>query len=930
MINKLKASRFFKLFLVIFLFLGSIVAMVFGSINLGANNSQKGYFGETYSTYFDVDVSSKSTIQEQENAIKDSAAAFSNWLLLKNISHLSVQYELVESSPSVLANNYGRIYAELQNISPVKYRDKDHNQNPIWVLLNSLNTSRITIQQYKPTNTNDNFGDKTTSKYSSILTQEDLLNSSARKDERTEKNSFGVLLDLNGKVLDISSFNDEKALETAPTEFTQWFVFQNLDILIEKLNYAKRLAYEVNNINSSSSTITPEQAENIIFRFETLPSDLQEWANLAVASNNTDIVDEKTILKFYIESKSGSTSSSTNANEKLTALVEPYLLTKNESNKSIDFNNYNNWFPTATVIESSSSSTFSSDSLASTKLMSSRIGTPEVSRISIQTSSETAQKDFIYEMKNTVIKAPLKFSSSSSIVDYSIFGGSLILKPYLDNGMFGLTAYQMTFISFSVLLLIIAIVVCVLYRVPGLFAVFSIFTGVIFSASFLVLLNINFSIPSFIALFFGLIISVSSITLVMERMRKTLKEQKSVFDSIRSTLRKSILTIVDLHIFALIFGLMFVILGKTDVIDIGLTFILFSLVSLACIGLFFVLPLFTISDLKLMWKINFFIFLAKKERKLNVSFNTIKIFNYVLIPLALVVFVVAISLIFTIGASNSFIYNEGTIVYINTNQTVANQIINSIGKNWINPTYSNGLLMMSSSQIFSRNEVTQLLNPYIADISAYNVTFTSPGSSIDIANATVYAVLAGMGLNAVYYMFRLNVFSILPIFIMTGISALFSVSFVYLTWIFLDAFVIYFVIFMVMLSNLIAIIFISITKTRFVKNSIYEIIDIQKFIENNFNNVLNVFATVLGLSLLGSIIFLALISPLTIWVFAYLAIGSLIVIPTTMFLIAFAYYYAIIIRQRYVKNIFENFGAKLNSNKFHEVDEELVKSINDF
>lgn len=926
---KKNSINFWKIIIILLLFIGAIISMVFGSLNLSKNNDQKGFFGDTYSISFDIDLSEKNDLNSQKTLVTQASTSFSNWLLYKNISNTSVQSEFMEEVS--LANNYGIVYADLQNITPVEYRGETRNKNPTLVLLESLNTSRITIEQYKPTATNDSFGNGDTFKYSTKLNQSNINATSARVDTRTQRNNFGVILDLNTN-LNITSFNDEKQLATPPEKPTEWYVFQNKDILIDKLNYSKKVAYDFSNINDPGSQLTPAQKEKSVYNYETLPDDFKNWATAAAINDNLDIVSNANLLKFYIESKDqANTSKNPNANTNLTAIVENYLLTKNETSKAINYENYNNWFPTADFIETSTTLNIGKQKSKVSKI------TPDISRLSVQTSSSGAQEGFIYEMKNTLIDAPLKFSNSSSISDYSIFGNSLIIKPFLDKSITSLSSYEMMFISFSVVLLIIAIIVCLIYRIPGFFGSFFVITSTIISASILVLLKINFSIPSLIGLFFCLILSIACVISFMERIRKYSKEKQAIFDSIHTAIKKSVLLFVDLHVSTILFGLMLVFIGKTGIIDMGLTLILFSLVSFLCIFLFFVFPIYLISDIKNNWNPKLFLFMSEKKINLPLNFKKSEIAFYSIIPISLAIIIIAISLSFTIGVNNSFVYNDGTVIYITLppNYT-ANQIIGALPGSWINITLNDNILSASSVDVFDKNSIINSLNATIPNVnpifnlSNVSVAITSPSAYFDLAKATTFAILAGFGLNLAYYIFRLNIISIIPIFIVNCLSTLLCVSLFYLTWMFIDLFFIYAITFLALLSNIASVIFISTSKSRFIKNKVYSKEDIQNFIILNIKETFRIYMFIFFVSIIASFIFMGTISQLTIWLFAYLIIGSLFSISFSFCSISLFYYFAILIRQRYVRNILASISEKISHKKIVEVDEELIAKINKF
>ena len=120
---KKNKSKIFKILTIVFLFIASIVAMVFGSVNIGNNNSQKGLFGNSYFISFEVDLNNNKTRATNEESLQSDATAFSEWLISQNINNTNVEYELNTS-------NKGFIYTNILTVPLISYRDEEVEQNP--------------------------------------------------------------------------------------------------------------------------------------------------------------------------------------------------------------------------------------------------------------------------------------------------------------------------------------------------------------------------------------------------------------------------------------------------------------------------------------------------------------------------------------------------------------------------------------------------------------------------------------------------------------------------------------------------------------------------------------------------------------------------------------------------------------------------------
>ncbi|MDE5553423.1 MAG: hypothetical protein K2I67_02640 [Malacoplasma sp.] len=949
---KRNRNKVLKFLSIIFLYILSIIGIVFGSINIGENNSKKGFYGDTYVMSFSVDTSSAKTAVEKKSMLQNNADKFSNWLLYKNISNTGVQYQLDQS-------NNGFIWVQLSNIAQVSYQNEDVNKSAEWAALDSINSSRVDIYQYNPSatdqdqNLSDNYQNFSSGakKYTRVLNSSGFNYSSATKDTRTENNSYGVKLNLNS-YLDITKFNSEKENSTDQSNSISWVVIQNIDVLLAKLNFAKYVVSQYNNINSS---VPLSEQQRVKFLYDTMDSNLKTWADAAYGTTkNTDPISENNLLYYYELSNSSSDDSSSsnnngvpNANSTLKTIVDNYVL------GTITKDNYNNWFPDAPVVGSTSSSddttTQNQLSFLKTSLhddVQTKATKNNVNSISFQpsTASESYQNDFIYQFSNTVFSNWLfpeiingKYTIQETNFYKNAIGNAWIQQPFLENSVTTMSSYEATFLASGIILLIVAIIVSVLYRIPGLFGAFSTISSFGLSASLFVLLGINFSIPAVLGLFISVMISVFSISLFMERVRKFFVNKNSVFDSLQTSLKKSMMTIVDLNVSVIIFGLSIFFLGKGEISDFGMALILAPTITLASTFILFLYPVHSISDFTNLWKHSKHIWQIKKEVNYKINFKP----NYWWIGwlIALVLGVISIVLISTIGITNSSAFNSGSTIYVlYDHPDLENQILDSLPGTWNNMTsglskygYNNNSFYVLSAISVNSYDINTISNALkqINGIQSFYLTSGSPAFNVGVATSAIYGLLAAFGFSSIYYALRLNIFSVIPIFVVNVFGAIMAVSICYLTQMFIDYFFVYAMIFSSIMCNLATCMFISVSKTGFDKKNILNKEQAKTFIKNNMMSSLNTIFVVLVVNSLIMIILAVLISPTTLWLFVYIIFGTLASVWFAYFAIPHLYYYSLILRQNYVNNVINSIDKKINT-EYDEVDEELIVSINKF
>lgn len=251
------------------------------------------------------------------------------------------------------------------------------------------------------------------------------------------------------------------------------------------------------------------------------------------------------------------------------------------------------------------------------------------------------------------------------------------------------------------------------------------------------------------------------------------------------------------------------------------------------------------------------------------------------------------------------------------------------GGKWEYIGVSNGVYNFRVTGNIAANDIYASLSS-IVNQHAVSVLINDPLYAINTSLSGLYAILLGYGFIAVYAVFRLNLLSVLPWFIVSCLGTLAPISIIYLVWIPIDSLFIYSCIFISIVSALTSFMYISITKTRFNKRQISKVDELTSFISLNIINIKNLVIILAFVILIFSLVFIGFGSYSMMWLFVYILIGSVLSIMFNYILIPFMYFVSLYIRQRYVKNIVANVDKRINLKQDDDVDEELIEGINKF
>ncbi|MGL4617252.1 MAG: hypothetical protein ACRCUM_03355, partial [Mycoplasmoidaceae bacterium] len=428
---------FLKFFLVIGVLIGSALSIIFSSFYISKSENSTGEFGNTYNIRFEVDLevdeenknlsgNQTNSIESSENRLKITAESFEEWLFSREIYNDGVQYSIKSNSNG---NYSGWIFTNLYNIDKVDFQFNKVDQDPMNVISKNVTNNFIEVIPYDKTRNPNQIPTNNTTLINSIgmnatNPKKSSLPTEQAKDNNSSLENPGVEFTFPSNV-NIKRFMEFKSgtntdISRLPENY-KWFVFNDLDGLIQRLNYVKSVSYWRQNenaarylelgeaglfpltlydpsINESDEGI-PNGVNNlnhIEFLYESLTDEERTWGDISSSGNSDDTVtvNKSNILDFYNQfdsrAPSGATDKTTgNFDASIQPLVQKHIIAE------IDYLNYHKWFPQAhelsAVVEETSTSNLTR--LPSAGQMS---GPEDVNTIKIPVETETSLPNFLF------------------------------------------------------------------------------------------------------------------------------------------------------------------------------------------------------------------------------------------------------------------------------------------------------------------------------------------------------------------------------------------------------------------------------------------------------------------------------------------------------------------------------------------------------
>lgn len=945
--GKVKLFRFFLLFL---LYVLSILGIVFSGLNLAKEKQNKtGLFNDSYLISYKLGVANNE--QEATAQLKTAAEKFADYLFARNVSVNNVFYETKTESGTING------YINVEYLDPGKFNFSEENQEinltPDTVGFRNLNSASLSVWLFNPSSSSNTTGNtangNTLPRYqdSALIRFSDFEYSRIRADERLDTgiNNNGFVVDLKQtrdfeQIGEIFKQQKEANGENQNTTDLQLVVIRDIDTLVNRLNYSKfvSLNYQRNVVDAATTGASIDQQRRWSVIYNSFRSQFPQyitWSDEAIdkrSANNfsgTDVVTQDKLIQYYEIAAKNDTFNTTfggkNVSESLKTIVDPFIL------GTINKNNTRNYFALNSEEE---------------------INFKEINAISLQqptTINPVEWNNLFNEFRNDHLGVEFAQPNANARINENSYTpvviGNSLRSYFQENKYTKINTYNSIFLASGVILLLIAIIVSVLYRTIGLIISFSVIAGFVFVFGLFNLLNINISVGSILAIFASLFIALTSLFTVVERIRKLLIQKNSVFDSLQLGIKKSLLSIVDLNVGALIFGIILFLVGKNQIKDFGIVLLLGGVIMLGTIYVLSVIPVYLISFEKGFWKTTLLMSFAQKENKLKVQFSEKywSISWFVLIGIS----VIALILFLAIGQTSPSILNQGQAIYITYNNPVTTTVAMNQNLQVLTPEQisliqatlkgffdfragENAVLAYTNSH-FNLSEIQTLLNEINSGLSGLNVSQLTFASSFNdsIFTSGIIGLFAAIGVVNIYYAIRLSFLNAVGLFVVNIFVLAINLALTYLFQFPIDQWHIYAIIFTAVINNSIGCVFISVSKTRLDKRTIFEKPQIIEFIVINLKSLLNLMIINWFINFSSITLLAFLVSDQLLLLFIKILFINIYSGFVTYLLIAHLFLYVLLVRQKYVKNIFARLDSKMKE-EMGEVDEESVFSINKF
>lgn len=909
-----KTARFVVLF---FLYVFTFIGLFFSIFSYFQNNQN-----QTNSNTYQISYGLEGDIKNQQKLAKTSSN-FANWLAFNNVDFNNIGYD---------TNGFLHV-----NLTNVKNEDNNRFFDPSQLAIQYINNSNLTIYSFFPT-ANDNV----VYAKDPILSSDDFVLDLVSQEPNQLKIPLKVKKDLS--VLG-NNFKDQfNQNQTANNQTDmQWVIFKNLDGLINSLNYAKYLSFSYDFLakgnNPVEKQVPVEIQELWTYRYESFKKinpDLITWSDQAIRNNqiaklyDLTLIDKNNFFQLYqIATKNDQKSTtSSNANESLKTVVDKYVI--NTINKT----NYKQFFlQVGNEVDFKEINTLLLPNPSANLFF-------ELTKTNLPLGFKPFAKEWLTSLEtkyNDLKKNPMLVDFSATI------NGAIVLNPFLKiNNQTGLTFSDSILLTIAIVLLLVAIIVAVFYRIPGMIASLAFGADFVFTFRLLAVFQINLSLGVVFALFLGFLLLFLLFVFWFDWIKLLWKQKNTLTDNFQLAFKKSILTMVDLTVIGIVFGLSIFFIGHKEIKDFGLTLVLVCVMNFITILLLVFLPLYLTIGLSQNWSTKYLYWKINRGWSYKIWFHPYKwfIFWFILLVLG----IIGVGLFFYFLNNNQLLRST---LLIQTNQDSFNQPIilsDEVLKMVVAKLPNKTLYLSEMNTMFEPDKLASFFHKAFVLNVPNNFSLaqsTDPKISIityqqdsvlthNVLLTSIYALLAASGLNSFYYFVRLHFLTIIPFLfvnlLVLGLSVAFNFLFLFA---YIDPFFAFPVLSNVILANLCACLYVSSMKIKWQewhkkdeKNSFIFII--QHLKDFFWTIILVAFVGFMQTFLLAFFVSFALLLLFVAWAFFHLISTSV-----GFFLMAHLYYFILLIRVKYMQNFYWRLDHKLK-NKIQEIDEELVFSINKF
>ena len=905
-----KVLNFFIVLFILFFSLGCSA----GSLYYSCTNYQlDSKYEKSYDIKFELDLEKKENPNEINTDIKNYD------VIEKKLNESIDNYYKYLSDRGI---NVSNIYSEIKkdqhddyhayidiNVSNQKdSKDKDLPQAEVY--FNAVNASRLSVFYHKGNDTNQNF----------IYTKEDLIKSNDDISLSSDQTKYDILLKDSWK--DIRE-NFEKSKDYTDQPYI--YIIRDQNSLLNRLNY---IIWTVKNYqDNGGEMIAPTKIKE---DYNNLQSSEQNFGkDWLIAHDDTLEIDPTQIMSLdsttQSELSSGSIFCDNLKNENYINFLEDVSLDKT-TNKTNHSGNLKYTFlskyilgiiiPIKNICESN------------------------------ETKTQIWSKITGHNEKGTIVENQENYVN--------------VINLELKDGLFGsISSILSLLIILLTLILLISIIVSILYKIPGIIASSAIVLSTTLSIMFYVLAGFQISINLLIGVIILLTLGLFSSIVFLEKYKKNILRYENVMSAVKETIRKSFLQIFDFHIINFTTGLLIFLLSKSMFTSLGCFMVIGSLLSIVFNCFIFILLIFSMffnkannynfsSSLYFYQKklTGFKNLLSKNAYTQYFSFTPVlkqkfwsklNIFKWPLIATLSTILIVAIlslSLFFTLGIHNSYIFFGGTrlVIYSSTNitQEMFNQVVNNIPNSsaWYSPFYSDHYIYLFTYNDYYSGDQTEIIS-FLTGLgySAKYISFQEISNSVPLLSLKniIFVLTIVLLIISLLAFVRFGWQTFIIVFVSAFLSSLLSFAMLIVCQIYIDEYICYSLILQFMFNIYLLFLIVGDLSSKYIKKYAKSFKAIIQTYNDEIKCHIKIISIYLTFMILFNIVNIIIGSSSITYLFIPLLLAQFVIVIFNFICVPALLAPMFLIKQKYASNV-KFLGTK--DKNLDKVDEQIIDGIN--
>lgn len=963
-----KVWNFFIVIFILFFSLSCSAASLYYSCT---NYQLDSSYEKSYDIKFELDLEKKENPNEINTDIKNYD------VIEKKINESIDNYYKYLSDRGI---NVSNIYSEIKkdqhddyhafidiNVSNEKdSKDKDIPQAGVY--FNVVNASRLSLFYHKGNDTNQNY----------IYTKDDIVKSSEDISLSSDQTKYDILLKDSWK--DIRE-NFEKSKDYLDQPYI--YIIRDQNGLLNRLNY---IIWTVKNYqDNGGEMIAPTKIKDDYNNLESSEQNFgKDWLT---AHDDTLEIDSTQIMSVdsttQSELSSGSIFCDNSKNENYINFLEEVTLDKT-TNKINHSGNLKYTFLSKYILGIIINSDDDNNNRSYKKQI------PEKSPknpsenandrwLSIQSFGltqynyklyyrEITDYTFAYPIKNICESNETKTQIWSKITGHNEKGMVVenqenyvnVIDLQHKKGLFGsISSILSLLIILLTLILLICIIVSVLYKIPGIIASSAIILSTTLSIMFYVLAGFQISVSLLIGVIILLTLSLFSSIVFLEKYKKNILRYENIMSGVKETIKKSLLQILDFHIITFITGLLIFLLSKSMFTSLGCFMVIGSLLSILFNCFIFILLIFSMFFNKGN-NYNFSSSIYSYQKKLTgfknllsknaytqyFSFTPVlkqnfwsklNIFKWPLIATLSTILIVAIlslSLFFTLGIHNSYIFFGGTrlVIYSNTNitQEMFNQIVNNIpnASAWYSPFYSDHYIYLFTYNDYYSTDQTEIIS-FLTGLgySAQYISFQEISNSVPLLSLKniIFVLTIVLLIISLLAFVRFGWQTFIVVFVSAFLSSLLSFAVLIVCQIYIDEYICYSLILQFMFNIYLLFLIIGDLSSKYIKKYAKSFKAIVQTYNDEIKCHIKVVLIYLTFMILFNIVNIIIGSSSTTYLFIPLLLAQFVIVIFNFICVPALLAPMFWVKQKYASNV--KFLDTKDKN-LDKVDEQIIDGIN--